>query len=241
MVRDGYFAALRTTMRTTSLVRSIRSWAFLSGLLLLTGCLTIEENYTFKKDGSGTMEYVVDLSEMADLMKGLPGGKDGDKGKDDGAGAMDLNDNLAKLRSLPGISKVKLKKEKDGFVQRLSFKFKDIGALNGALNQLMPDSTNLAQEFFRWEGSTLVRTNNQHAREMGGDMGGETGDSTDMTGLLQSMHYKYSFKFAKEIGATEVAEGMAKEPKGTKAINLTTDWSVITKDPKALDLRIELK
>jgi hypothetical protein len=230
IVRDGYFAAMLIAKRAISIVRSIRSWAFLGGLLLLSGCLTIEENYTFKKDGSGTMEYVVDLSEMADLMKGLPGGKDGAKSKDDGVGAMDLNDNLAKLKSLPGISKVKLKKEKDGYVQRLSFRFKDIAALNGALNQLMPDSTNAAQEFFRWEGSTLVRTNNKHAQELGGDMGGETGDSTDMTGLLQTMHYNYSFKFAKEIGAT-----------GTKAIKLTTDWSVITKDPKALDLRIELK
>ncbi len=49
------------------------SWALLLFVLLMQGCLTIEENYTFKKDGSGTMEYVVDMSEMADLMKGLPG------------------------------------------------------------------------------------------------------------------------------------------------------------------------
>lgn len=228
-----------TQLRT--LIPSTKTWAFLCGLFMLSGCLTIEENYTFKKDGSGTMEYVVDLSEMADLMKGLPGGKNNAKNTDEGTGAMDLSDNLAKLKSLPGISRVKLKKEKDGFVQRLSFKFKDLASLNGALNQLMPDSANAAQEFFRWDGSTLVRTNNKHARELGGDMGGETGDSTDMTGILQTMHYNYSFKFAKEIGAMQVAEGMTKEPKGTKAIKLSTDWSVITKDPTALDLRIELK
>ncbi|MBK9535574.1 MAG: hypothetical protein IPO10_10485 [Flavobacteriales bacterium] len=35
-------------------------------LMFFTGCLTIEENYVFKKDGSGTMEYVVDLSEMGE-------------------------------------------------------------------------------------------------------------------------------------------------------------------------------
>jgi hypothetical protein len=238
IARDGYFAAAQEAMRTFSLLRSMRGWACLGGLLLLSGCLTIEENYTFKKDGSGTLEYVMDISEMAELMKGLPGGS---KGKDDGAGAMDLKDNLVKLRSLPGISKVKLKKEKDGFVQRLSFKFKDIASLNGALNQLMPDSTNAAQEFFRWEGSTLVRTNNRHAQELGGDMGGETGDSTDMTAMLAMMHYKYSFKFAKDIGAVQAVDGMTREPKGTKEIKLSTDWSVISKDPAALDLRIELK
>jgi hypothetical protein len=207
-------------------------------LVLATGCLTIEENYAFKKDGSGSMEYVVDLSEMADLMKGLPGSGEG---KDDGAGAMDMKDNLAKLKELPGVGKVKLKQEKDGFVQRLSFRFADVNALNRALNTLMPDSSGLQHDFFRWEGNVLVRTNNQHAQELGNGMGGEPGDSTDMTMLLQSMHYRYSFKFAKDIADTRVAEGVTKEPDGSNRVKLSTDWSVITKDPQALDLRIELK
>jgi hypothetical protein len=218
--------------------RSAHAWALLCITVFATSCLTIEENYTFKKDGSGSMEYIVDLSEMADLMKGLPGGSEG---KDDGATGMDLKDNLTKLKALPGIRKVKLKKEKDGFVQRLSFRFTDVTALNRALNTLMPDSTGAAHDFFRWEGDVLVRTNNHHARELGGDMGGEPGDSTDMTMMLQSMHYKYSFKFARDIADTRVAEGVTKEPDGSNRVKLSTDWSVITKDPQALDLRIELK
>jgi hypothetical protein len=216
--------------------RSAKVLALFGMAMLISGCLTIEENYTFKKDGSGTLEYVVDLSEMGELMKGLPGGD----GKDDGLGQMDMKDDLSKLKKLPGIRKVKLKKEKDGFVQRLSFRFADLSSLNGALNTLMPDSTGVVKEFFRWEGNTLVRANNRHANELGSGMGGEPGDSTDMTALLQSMHYKYSFKFAEDIAETHVAEGVEKMADGTKAVSVNTDWSVITKDPTALDLRIVL-
>ena len=205
-------------------------------MLMVSSCLTIEENYTFKKDGSGTMEYVVDLSEMGALMKGLPGGDN----QDDGLQQMDMQDNIDKLEALPGIRKAKLKKEKDGFLQRLSFRFADLKALNGALNTLMPDSSGKQEEFFRWEGNTLVRTNNRHATELGGSMGGGSGDTTDMSTMLQSMHYNFSFKFAGDIAHTRVADGVANESIGARSVKLNTDWSVITKDPAALDIRIEL-
>lgn len=227
---------LRSDPVSATVVQRLRSAFMAACLVLACGCLTIEENYVFKKDGSGTMEYVVDLSEMGELMKGLPGADD----KDDSKGMMDMKGDLGKIKALPGISKVKLKTEKDGYLQRLSFRFADLAALNSALGQLMPDSTGVATEFFRMEGNTLVRTNNKHASELGGSMGGEAGDSTDMTMFLQSMHYRYDFKFAQDVGAAHVAEGVTTEQPSGKEVKMSTDWSVISKDPKALDLRIDL-
>lgn len=211
----------------------------LTAVTLLTGCLTIEENYTFKKDGSGTMEYVVDMSELGEMLKSLEAMSDG-KGGEDGPGDMDMKDQAAKLKGLPGIGKVKVK-NREKYVQVLSFRFKDLTALNGALNVLMPDSTGAAHEFFRWEGSTLVRTNNAHALEMGDDMGGGAAtDSTDPTAILQSMHYKYSFTFAEAIRDRQVAEGVVQDSPQPRQLKLDADWSVIMKDPSALDLRITL-
>ena len=221
--------------------------AIAATLVLLTGCLTIEENYTFKKDGSGSMEYVVDMSEMMEMMKNfesMAGDKDKSKKDDDGVGEMDLGDEMAQLKKIAGIKKVKVKKEKDGGVQRLSFRFADIDALNQALNKLMPDSTGERSNFFRWEGNTLVRTNNRHALEMGDDMAEDeaSADSTmDAGAILKSMKYKYSFTFADPIAQTENAEGVNKESPSEKQVKLDTDWSVIMKDPKALDLRIDLR
>jgi hypothetical protein len=209
-------------------------------LALFTGCLTIEENYTFKKNGSGTMEYVLDLSEMGEMLKAFGGDE---AGKDKG-GNMDMSDHAARLRQLPGISKVKLDSKE--WVQRISFSFKDLDALNAALNVLMPDSVG-THTFFAWEGNTLVRTSNRYAHSLGAGMAeaSDEGDNGEegfsMATMLDMMKYKYSFKFANAIEPVAVADGVHQETKGTKQVFVDTDFGVIAKDPKALDLRIPVK
>lgn len=225
-----------------TLLRSVQRWAALALVVLATGCLTIEENYTFKKDGSGTMEYVVDLSAFAELIKSMEKMGDGKGGSgSEGFKALEMGEQVTQLKDVPGVKKVKLKKEKDGYVQRISFAFKDLTALNAALNVLMPDSTGVKKEFFHWEGNTLVRVNNSHANELGGDMASDPdNDTLNTAAMLQSMQYKYSFAFANEVAGTDVVAGMTKESPNAKQVKLSTDWSVIMKDPKALDLRITL-
>lgn len=215
-------------------------------MVAFTGCLTIEERYTFKKDGSGTMTYVVDMSEMGEMMDGLSKVTKETGGTDEPV--MELDEEAAALKVLPGISKVKVSKGKE-WVRSVTFRFKDIAALNAALNVLMPDSTGQQHTFFSWEGNTLVRRNNRFASELGESMGnvgkGDEGaaegeDALDMGMLLGSMKYKYSFKFANAITSTTSEEGVEQERKGTKEVFWNTDWSVIAKNEKALDLRIEL-
>lgn len=231
-------------------VFKMRPLAFLVGLVLFTGCLTIEENYTFKKNGSGTMEYVVDLSELGKMMESFSEmGEAKQEGEMDGMGAMDMTEQIGALKTIPGVSKVKLDKKKE-WVQKVSFSFTDVSALNAALNVLMRDSSGVAHQFFRWEGSTLVRSNNRHAYEMGASMAkgeGEEGEKSseegdeeglDMGGMLEAMKYKYSFRFAEAIASTSAAEGVNKVVNGTKEVKLDTDFAVISKDEKALDLRI---
>ena len=212
-------------------------------LIAFTGCITIEENYTFKKNGSGTMEYVVDMSQIGEMLKAIEDMGDG-KGKEDkdaGLNQLDMKEQVSALKNVPGIKKVKLN-NKDKYVQRVSFAFADLNALNAALNVLMEDSTDTQHTFFQWEGNTLVRRSNGHARDIGLGMGNEDpSDTTDMTELLSSMKYKYRFTFQEPIANTEVAEGMAKESPDPRTVKLDTDFSVIGKDEKVLDLRIELK
>jgi hypothetical protein len=133
--------------------------------------------------------------------------------------------------------------DKKKFVQRLQFSFADVTALNAALNVLLQDSASGPHTFFTWEGNTLVRSNNGHARQIGGGMGKEEdpSDTTDMTQFLEAMKYKYSFTFAAPIANAGTAEGMVKESPDARSVKLNTDFAVIAKDPAALDLRIELK
>src|SRR5690606_34552037 len=100
-----------------------------------------------------TMEYVMDAGAMQELFDSLgnmasddaPGKapkKKKNKREDDGEGILgnDLKAQVAQLKQLPGIKTVKRKTEKDGYLERVSFAFADLGALNRALNVLMPDS-----------------------------------------------------------------------------------------------------
>jgi hypothetical protein len=176
-------------------------------------------------------------------------GKDGKDGAMEGLGAMDMTEQITALKSIPGVSKVKLDKKKE-WVQKVSFAFKDVSALNAALNVLMRDSSGVAHQFFRWEGSTLVRSNNRHAYELGANLAKgdeeESGESAeegeeeaiDMNGMLETMKYKFSFRFAEPIASTTAAEGVNKVEDGAKEVMLDTDFAVISKDEKALDLRI---
>ena len=226
------FASLRT-----------RSLALFALFVAFTGCITIEENYSFKKDGSGTMEYVVDMSAIGDMMKAFEDFNKDNKKEDGDVGTMDLKEEVSALKGIPGIKKVKVN-DREKYVQRLKFAFADVNALNAALNVLMKDSTGSTHTFFRWEGNTLVRTTNDHARQIGAGMGGgdaAPGDTTDMTQVLSSMKYKYRFSFAEPIAATNAAEGVTTESTEARTVNLATDFAVIAKDEKALDLRIELK
>ncbi len=220
----------------------LREWPALLALVLLTGCLTIEEHYTFKKDGSGSMTYVVDMSELGALMNNFGNGE-GVGGE--GMGTMDLSAEVANLDRLPGVSKVKLDAKKE-WVQKISFRFKDVGALNAALNELLKDSSGTQQEFFAWDGGTLVRRNNRHAYELGAGLAkddAEQEDEEDGLGLgnmLESMKYRFSFKFSRPISGVTLAEGVQRQDPNTRELKLETDFAVISRDPGALDLRIAL-
>ncbi|MEZ4806557.1 MAG: hypothetical protein R2815_03685 [Flavobacteriales bacterium] len=244
MREAGYLA----TDHDPTMRLSFRTFLAATAITLFTGCLTIEENYTFKKNGSGTMEYVIDLSEMGELMKSIEGlGDSKDKSSMGDLGTMDMEEQVEALKKIPGIKKVKLNNKKE-WVQRLSFAFNDLDALNAALNTLLPDSTGARHTFFAWEGNTLVRTNNRHAYELGAGMAGAgeeeategEEESLDMSSMLETMKYKYSFKFADGVGNTTVAEGVKLETVGAKEVKMDTDFGVISKDPLALDLRIPL-
>lgn len=219
---------------------------FLGGLLLLTalvsGCITIEEHYTFKRNGSGTMEYVVDMSAFSDIADafdslGKKHAPNTSAELDEGAPIMGMGEKVKELRAIQGITKVKNKEEHDGYLQRIGFAFSDLDALNKALNVLMPDSSGTWTEFFRWSGNELVRTNNHYAKDLGDDMV-EGVSSDEMAEVLASMTYKFSFSFRQPVVGTQLPEGMTKEAPDAKKLELSTDWRAIALDPAALDLRI---
>ncbi|HNU57189.1 MAG TPA: hypothetical protein PKN30_11420, partial [Flavobacteriales bacterium] len=82
-----------------------------------------------------------------------------------------------------------------------------------------------------------------HARNIGLGMGDdeEGSDSTGTGEILSTMKYKYSFTFAEPVANALSSEGVEVERTNDRTVKLSTDFEAISKDERALDLRIELK
>jgi len=217
-------------------------------ILLLSGCITIEEHYSFKKNGSGTMSYVVDMTEMGEMMDSFSDDMEAAGGSVEETEAKDpFNDipmsGLAdSLRTVPGISKVKY--EQDGeYYYKITYAFKDLVALNKALNILMSEKEQTTDHvFFRREGNKLIRTHNESAEELGNEFAdGEEGGEEAME-MLKMMKYEMSYKFKEELEDVQcnISEGAVLND-NNKSYELKTDFSVIDTKEGSLDITFEFK
>ena len=78
------------------------------------------------------------------------------------------------------------------------------------------------------------------ATENEGEEKSEEDKGMDMSAMLETMKYKYSFKFAQPLGTVVSAAEVTAERPSTKEFRMETDFGVIGKDRKALDLRLPL-
>lgn len=107
-------------------------------IFLFTGCINITEEIFLEKDGSGKYVMSLDMEkmmEMVDMMKALA--PDSAKGKDmdmDGSLMDSLQNSMGDLSSVPGITEFR-KEKKDKNTYQISFRFKDIKALNDAMRK----------------------------------------------------------------------------------------------------------
>lgn len=212
---------------------------------LFTSCITVEENYTFKKNGSGSMQYVMDMHELIEQMGSLMDMAGGEGGENPLEGAAKgFKEQSEKLKGLAGISKVKFEEDKKG-IYKISFNFKNIKALNDGLNKIMggEDPTKY-HTFFTLDGKVLKRVHSEQAN-LGDitEMLGEDGESEYAQTMYESMKYKLNFKFASDVEAVytgiESEEGVITDGKSLK-MN-TTFAEVMTKGASALSLTAVLK
>lgn len=212
---------------------------------LFSGCIVVEENYTFKKNGSGSMVYVMDMHEMMEQMGSIMDMAGGENGENPFAGAAKgFKEQADKIKTLSGISKVKFEEDKKG-IYKISFNFKNIKALNDALNKIIgSDDPSAYHTFFTQEGKVIKRIHSEQANL--GDvtaMLGEDGDSEYAQTMYESMKYKLNFKFASDVEAVytgiETDENVITEGKTLKMS--TTFSEIMSKGAVPLTLTAVLK
>ena len=213
--------------------------------LLIQGCITIEERYEFKKNGSGTMAYTIDMTEMGEMLDSMSDMVGDDESKDDdspdlgalmdGDGDMKFLDGKEDLEKIPGISKVKVVEEE--YKGTISFAFKNIEALNAALNVIQPDTTGEAHTFFTLEKGVLKRMHNTRS-EMSSDLGDSEEDEMS-AGFLKAMKYNIVVK-SKVVNPIASDSEAAITQVSKKEVRVESNMKQVSEDPNTLNLTFDL-
>ena len=205
------------------------------GLLLLSGCITIIEKYNIYKDGSGTMEYIIDMSEMYEMMATFSDSIDKMEGLDF------INEILPELSRTAGISNVENTSNLARYIAGVKFDFKNVSALNNVLDVLLKgeESSSAKAKYVEINGKNFTRyslTSKEFNKEA--LLGSKELDEETMNLVLKSMKYKISVSFEKTIKKVITLAPYTKEG---KTVTIDTDFSEIFGNPDILKTTIKTK
>ncbi|MEZ4825452.1 MAG: hypothetical protein R3C61_04035 [Bacteroidia bacterium] len=201
----------------------------------ITSCLTFEESYVFKKNGSGSMKYLIDMSEIASLMK-LNAESDS-SGDSESLSFQDVADLLS---GMDGISKVKVLDDEDKGFYGVSFDFAGITPLNQALNVLMGDEENEDFTFFSFDGNVITHNHLLATDALPPGMD-DPETEEQVSGFLQQMKYKLNFSFASPVKVVYSGAESEITGKKDKAVSIETNFRTLLEDASTLNSSIVLK
>jgi len=155
-------------------------------MFMFTGCIDFLEEITYHRNGSGTYQFTVDMSQIKSLMDGLGGDDTKDKDdpmKDVGEKFDELQN---KLEKIPGISHFKNINDTSTYVFGFSFDFKNAEALDKALHE-QNDKLSAATKLFSGSKRTFTRFNEgSMAEAMKDELAGDDAKDEEME-MVKSM------------------------------------------------------
>lgn len=206
--------------------------------LTLVSCITFEENYYLKKDGSGSFEFKVDMSQLVGMMKAFEGMDQG--GDEKATEAIDFNKEVDKLKAIKGITNVQVLEDEEKGLFSMSFDFKDYEALNKAHHEAL-DSTGLDYDILSKKGNKIFFrqiTPGDLAKQA--DALEEDSLSAMMgAGMLSQFNYKVNFTLEQEAKSisTEAVNNYATSNK--KAFQLNATVQEIVDSPGLMNVELE--
>ncbi len=207
-------------------------------LLFFTGCVTIFEKYKINADGSGTMEYIIDMSELYEMM-----GAFSDSTEEIESSDMDvtLREALPELENIPGITKVELTGDVTNYVAGIRFDFKDVKALNNALAILLEDEEGTAASvnYVEFKGKTFIR-NGQASQQFNKEdlFGDEEMDEESTKMIMESMKYNISVEFRKPV---KKVTSLANYTVENNSVTVEATFAEILDNPEFMKTTIKTK
>jgi hypothetical protein len=204
----------------------------------LSSCLTVYEKFEINKDGSGTMEYLIDLNNLYNMLESFGA----DSTMSNGMGINESFDDLIpSLSALEGVSDVSLTGEPSRYIFGIKFKFTNEASLNNAMALLMDedDSSNKYVSISKKKFVRYPRTSEDFSFANIFGKEDEGIDSTMVAGMLKEMKYNISVSFPRKI--KKVSTLAEYEISDDKIIEIQTDFNKLLKNNKVLETTILTK
>lgn len=181
-------------------------FAFLIGSMTLTGCFEIIEEIHYKKDGSGTYKFTMDMSQMKGLMDMAMAS--------DTTGSMNMDTMAAvgremseKVRGIQGISNIKEVTDAENLIFGVEYDFANMEALNAAAKANASEEMNEAADKPSFKGGKKEFTRLDVKGGLGGllngamgDLGGEEGEMA--LAFFKDVSYTMIYHFDRKVKKT---------------------------------------
>lgn len=204
----------------------MKKFQLIAGLLLtmmvFTSCFDLIEEVHYKKDGSGTYKFTMDMSGLKGLMAmAMASDSTGDFKMDTlSAISKELSN---KVQDLDGISNIKEISDVENFVFGVEFDFKDVKALNLAMKEGFSENelgdSSADKSFFSASKKSFQRID---ARGFGGMLDemisgsmGEEGEMEMAQMFLKDVSYTMIYHFDRKVKKISNKEATVSDDKKT--------------------------
>ena len=198
--------------------------AIIAIMFLQTSCFTLKEKLELNPNGSGQLTITIDLNFFRMF--------ESERTSTDWIAA-ELLQKSKEVENLDGISKVSLLKE--DFLYGLSLKFKDLNALNMALNHLY-ESANAQHKYFSMEAGLIQRKHTQghwwksHMADLDKKENGRK--------FLDAIKYEIDISLKDQVKVVYAVGGVEYQGDKMRGVVITQSGKRIVEDPASLDLTL---
>lgn len=210
--------------------------SFILSAIFLSGCITIHEDYKFNKNGSGTMEYTIDMSKLLSMMQSFSESENSEDLQID----QSFIEATEELKSIKGISNVSLTGNNSEYIYGIKYDFTDIDVLNEAMSSILKQESHYSK-YISIDGKKITRhsviSDEFSFDKLKGKEEGEI-DKETMQGIFEQMKYFITMNFQRPVkSVTTMADYNIKG----KTIFLETNFAKILENKKNLETQIILK
>ncbi len=190
-------------------------------MLFQSGCLTITEKYKVNRDGSGSMEYTIDMSGMQSFMQAFS------DSTMQGSHMMEIDQSfrqiLPYLAATQGISNAMLTGDPGNFVYGIKYDFDDQQALNIAMAVILNEEDEHRSQFVELGKKRFIRYPLTTKEITDGKLFGGKDSSENSLALqiMDEMNYKISVMLPKRVKKVSSGAGITQENDRKVIINAT--------------------